>query len=334
IPENDGPIPVSNFSPVERLAVNMKQILDLTNSRKTLRPSVFSGTSHQTVGFFQLFLSFESQLLNHCMYVTYLPPPPLPPTDGSGGWSSDGCSVHNTTKDNVTVCGCNHLTSFAILLLTDPLHATILTFITYIGCGISAIFLSITILTYLAFESAVHMYVALVKVFNSHMSHYMLRLSFAGWGIPMIVVIVVIAVDKDNYGLISYGRFPDGTSDDFCWLKNDIAFYVAVVAYFCVIFLFNCVMFVVVLVQLCRVKRQNPHNTQHRTTIQEVRSMVGITILLGLTWGFAFFAWGPVNLAFMYLFAIFNSLQGEFDFRRFFVLNKSVSSTVLTSGLV
>lgn len=61
---------------------------------------------------------------------------------------------------------------------------------------------------------AVHMYVALVKVFNSHMSHYMLRLSFAGWGIPMIVVIVVIAVDKDNYGLISYGRFPDGTSDD------------------------------------------------------------------------------------------------------------------------
>lgn len=114
---NDGPIPVSNFSPVERLAVNMKQILDLTNSRKTLRPSVFSGTSHQTVGFFQLFLSFESQLLNHCMYVTYLPPPPLPPTDGSGGWSSDGCSVHNTTKDNVTVCGCNHLTSFAILLV-------------------------------------------------------------------------------------------------------------------------------------------------------------------------------------------------------------------------
>lgn len=99
-----------------------------------------------------------------------------------------------------------------------------------------------------------------------------------------------------------------------CWLKNDIAFYVAVVAYFCVIFLFNVIMFIVVLVQLCRIKRQNPHNSHHRTTLQDARSVAGITILLGLTWGFAFFAWGPVNLAFMYLFAIFNSLQGEFSY--------------------
>ncbi|XP_062262534.1 adhesion G-protein coupled receptor G2 [Platichthys flesus] len=300
--------------------------------------------------------------------------------NGSGGWNENGCSVLNST-DNMTTCGCNHLTSFAILLdlarqpLTDPVQATILTFITYIGCGISAIFLSITLLTYLSFGKlrkdipskiliqlclallllnlvflidawlalypdalglcistawflhyfllvsftwmgleSVHMYLALVKVFNNYVSHYMLRFSFAGWGIPMIVVIIVIAIDKDNYGLVSYGKFSDGPTDSFCWLKNDIAFYVSVVAYFCVVFLFNVVMFIVVVVQLCRIKRQNPHNMQHRTTLQDVRSLVGITILLGLSWGFAFFAWGPVNLAFMYLFAIFNSLQGFFIF--------------------
>lgn len=61
---------------------------------------------------------------------------------------------------------------------------------------------------------AVHMYLALVKVFNSYISRYMLKFSLVGWGVPMIVVIIVIAVDKDNYGLISYGRFSDGTSDD------------------------------------------------------------------------------------------------------------------------
>uniref|UniRef100_A0A3B4TPC9 Adhesion G-protein coupled receptor G2 n=1 Tax=Seriola dumerili TaxID=41447 RepID=A0A3B4TPC9_SERDU len=298
----------------------------------------------------------------------------------SGGWNPKGCSVQKST-DNETVCGCNHLTSFAILLdlsrqpVTSRVQATILTFITYIGCGISAIFLSITLLTYLAFGKlrkdipskiliqlclallmlnlvflvdawlalypeavglcistawflhyfllvaftwmgleAVHMYLALVKVFNSYISRYMLKFSLVGWGVPMIVVIIVIAIDKDNYGLISYGKFPDGTSDDFCWLKNDIAFYVAVVAYFCVVFLFNFIMFIVVLVQLCRIKRQNPHNMQHRSTLQDVRSVAGITLLLGLTWGFAFFAWGPVNLPFMYLFAIFNSLQGFFIF--------------------
>ncbi|XP_061557971.1 adhesion G-protein coupled receptor G2 isoform X3 [Phycodurus eques] len=300
--------------------------------------------------------------------------------DRSGGWNKNGCYVQNST-DNMTVCGCNHLTSFSILLdlarepLTSRVQATILTFITYIGCGISAIFLALTLLTYLAFGKlrkdspskiliqlcvallllnliflvdawlalypdavglcistawflhyfllaaftwmgleAVHMYLALIKVFNSYVPYYMLRFSLAGWGVPMIVVVIVIAVDKDNYGLVSYGRFSDDTTDDFCWLNNDIAFFVAVVAYFCVIFLFNFIMFVVVLVQLHMIKRQNPHNSQHRSTGQNVRSVVGITILLGLTWGFAFFAWGPLNLPFMYLFAICNAFQGFFIF--------------------
>ncbi|KAJ8276693.1 hypothetical protein COCON_G00084450 [Conger conger] len=301
--------------------------------------------------------------------------------DGLGGWNSTGCFVENSTNEE-TNCSCNHLTSFAILLdlsgggITNRLQATILTFITNIGCGISAIFLSITLLTYIAFGKlrkdipskiliqlctallllnltflldswlalypqanglcistafflhyfllvsftwmcieAIHMYLALVKVFNTYVSRYMLKFSLVGWGVPLVVVIIVIAIDSgNNYGLVSYGRFPDGTTDDFCWLKNDVAFYVAVVAYFCLVFLVNLTMFVVVIVQLFRIKRQNPHNSQHHSTLRSVRSVVGLTILLGLTWGFAFFAWGPVNLAFMYLFSIFNSLQGFFIF--------------------
>nr|XP_046173398.1 mucin-3A-like [Oncorhynchus gorbuscha] len=301
--------------------------------------------------------------------------------DGSGGWNRKGCSVRNSTE-NETVCACNHLTSFGVLLdisrtgITNHLQATILTYITYIGCGISAIFLSVTLLTYLAFGKlrkdipskiliqlcvallflnlvflvdawlalypdavglcistawflhyfllasftwmgleAVHMYLALVKVFNTYIKRYMLKFSLVGWGIPLLVVIVVIAVDKNNYGLVSYGRYSDNSpTDDFCWLKNNIAFYVSVVAYFCVIFLLNLSMFVMVMVQLCRIKSQNPHNMRHRNGLQDLRSVVGITLLLGLTWGFAFFAWGPVNLAFMYLFAIFNSFQGFFIF--------------------
>lgn len=45
--------------------------------------------------------------------------------------------------------------------------------------------------------------------------------------------------------------------------------------------------------------------------LRNLRSVISLTFLLGMTWGFALFAWGPVNLAFMYLFAIFNSLQGN-----------------------
>lgn len=33
-------------------------------------------------------------------------------------------------------------------------------------------------------------------------------------GIPLLVVIITISVDKNNYGLVSYGKYTDGTSDD------------------------------------------------------------------------------------------------------------------------
>ena len=33
-------------------------------------------------------------------------------------------------------------------------------------------------------------------------------------GIPLLVVIIIISVDKNNYGLVTYGRYTDGTTDD------------------------------------------------------------------------------------------------------------------------
>ncbi|XP_073344180.1 adhesion G-protein coupled receptor G6-like [Pagrus major] len=295
---------------------------------------------------------------------------------GRGGWSTTGCFVVNATQEDTT-CSCNHLTAFAILLdlsregLIDRQQAQILTFITYIGCGISAIFLSVTLLTYLCFEKllrdipakilvqlcmslllmnlvflldgwlalypavglcistafflhyflltsftwagleALHMYLSVVQVFTPYLSRYMLKFSLVGWGIPLLVVIVVISVDKDNYGLVTYGRYTDGTTDDFCWLRNDIAFYVGVVAYFLLIFCLCLLVFILVMVQLARIKKQNPQNqSPNRGVMTDMRSIAGLVILLGLTWGFALFAWGPLYLPFVYLFTIFNTLQG------------------------
>ncbi|XP_037550295.1 adhesion G-protein coupled receptor G2 [Nematolebias whitei] len=299
---------------------------------------------------------------------------------GRGGWRSDGCFVVSATPE-YTNCSCNHLTSFAILLdlsrheVDDQKQEQILTFITYVGCGISCIFLALTLVTYLLFKKllrdipakilvqlcmsilllnlvflmngwlstyssvglcistafflhyfllttftwagleALHMYLSIVRVFTPYLSRYMLKFSLMGWGIPLIVVIVVIAVDKNNYGLVTYARYIDGTTDDFCWLRDDIAFYVGVVAYFLMVFVLCLVVFIVVMVQLNRIKKQNPHNyTPKRGLVTDMRSIISLVILLGLTWGFALFAWGDLYLPFVYLFSIFNSLQGFFVF--------------------
>lgn len=81
------------------------------------------------------------------------------------------------------------------------------------------------------------MYLSVVQVFLPYLSRYMLKVSLIGWGeelsrapetlqvctsdlkiltfagLPLLVVIVTISVDKDNYGLVPYSKHSDGTSD-------------------------------------------------------------------------------------------------------------------------
>ncbi|NXO49849.1 AGRG2 protein, partial [Aramus guarauna] len=305
---------------------------------------------------------------------------------GHGGWSYEGCIVKES-RVNETVCSCNHLTSFAVLMNlygNTPLNPTqelVLTFISYIGCGLSAIFLSITLVTYIAFEKirrdypskiliqlcaallllnlvflldswialydtrglciavavflhyfllvsftwmgleAFHMYLALVKVFNTYVRKYILKFCIVGWGLPAVVVSIVLAVSPDNYGLITTGKVSINRPDEFCWIKNRVVFYITAVGYFCLIFLINISMFIVVLIQLCRIKKKKQLGAQRKTSIQDLRSVAGLTFLLGITWGFAFFT---VNDVFTYLFTIFNTLQGFFIFIFYCVTKENV----------
>ncbi|RXM34809.1 G-protein coupled receptor 126, partial [Acipenser ruthenus] len=252
----------------------------------------------------------------------------------------------------------------------DAKNTKILTIITYIGCGISAIFSAATLITYIAFEKlrrdypskilmnlstallflnmvflidgwlatfeidglciavavflhfflltsftwmgleAVHMYIALVKVFNTYIRRYILKFCIVGWGLPAVTVAIVVAIDRKFYGKQYYGKGENGEgSSEFCWVKNQVVFYVTCAGYFGIVFLMNVAMFIVVMVQICGRNGKRSNRTLREEILRNLRSVISLTFLLGMTWGFAFFAWGPVNLAFMYLFAIFNSLQ-------------------------
>ncbi|XP_057263082.1 adhesion G-protein coupled receptor G6 isoform X2 [Pezoporus wallicus] len=305
---------------------------------------------------------------------------------GSGGWSPEGCQVDTESNENETVCLCNHLTHFGVLMdlqrtvtQIDPQNTKVLTFITYIGCGISAIFSAATLLTYIAFEKlrrdypskilmnlstallflnliflldgwiasfdidglciavaallhffllatftwmgleAVHMYIALVKVFNTYIRRYILKFCIIGWGLPALVIAIVFASANTNashvYGKQLYGKDANGQGgDNFCWIKNEVVFYVTCAGYFGIMFLMNVAMFIVVMVQICGRNGKRTNRSLKEEILRNLRSVVSLTFLLGMTWGFAFFAWGPLTLPFLYLFSIFNSLQGLFIF--------------------
>eukprot|EP00063_Salmo_salar_P025125 XP_013999960.1 PREDICTED: G-protein coupled receptor 126-like isoform X7 [Salmo salar] len=298
--------------------------------------------------------------------------------NGAGGWNSKGCRVNPMSNRNKTICLCDHLTHFGILMdisgsaaQIDEKNTKILTFITYIGCGISAIFSAATLLTYIAFEKlrrdypskilmnlstsllflnmvflldgwlasfdveglcvavaiflhfflltsftwmgleSIHMYIALVKVFNTYIRRYILKFCIVGWGLPAVIVAIVVAFDRNSYGKMQYGKGETGQgSSEFCWIRSQVVFYVTCVGYFSVLFLLNVAMFIVVMIQICGRNGKRSNRTLREEVLRNLRSVISLTFLLGMTWGFAFFAWGPVNLAFMYLFSIFNSLQG------------------------
>ncbi|KAF1676860.1 AGRG1 protein, partial [Pygoscelis papua] len=75
-------------------------------------------------------------------------------TAGSGSWDSYGCAT--ATGDSQTDCRCNHLTYFAVLMVSSPeiayIHRDYLSIITYIGCLISAL-ASICTIFFLYFRS-------------------------------------------------------------------------------------------------------------------------------------------------------------------------------------
>ncbi|XP_070770033.1 adhesion G-protein coupled receptor G6 [Enoplosus armatus] len=324
-----------------------------------LKDKVVVTLSHQT----------PKQVKNECIQFI----------SGQGGWNSSGCETRSISPYQ-TSCLCDHLTHFAVLL--DVSRASIseadiqiLTVISYLGCGISSIFLGITLLTYITFEKlrrdhpskilinlsaallglsmlflldswlssfsnyglciataaalhyfllasftwmgleAVHMYFALVKVFNIYVPSYILKLCAVGWGIPLVIVSVVLLIDKDAYGstVPEEAAMVLQSTDQFCWLQNDVFFYVTVVAFVLLILLCNISMFIVVLIQI-RQMGANKSSANSRSSLHDLRAVASLTVLLGLSWVVGFFSFGPGRVVMMYLFSILNTLQ---DWSRF-----------------
>ncbi|XP_053130190.1 adhesion G-protein coupled receptor G4 isoform X2 [Hemicordylus capensis] len=295
--------------------------------------------------------------------------------NGLGGWNTSGCDMKYTDR-NHTVCNCNHLTHFGVLMdlsrkpVGNATESQALTLVSHVGCGVSSIFLGLTIVIYLSIEKlhgdypsqilinlcfallmlnltflvnswlysfhinglcigvaavlhyfllatftwmgleAIHMYYALIKVFNIYVPNYMVKFSVVGWGIPAVIVVTILIVKVNFYGDGS----PSNSFMLFCWIEDNLVFYISVVAYFCLMFLMNSTIFIAVLLQIRTMKGKHRGRSNCESWHRDLKRVASLTFLLGLTWGFAFFAWGPVEEFFMYPFAICNTLQGFFIF--------------------
>ncbi|MGH0179479.1 UNVERIFIED_CONTAM: hypothetical protein FKN15_002068 [Acipenser sinensis] len=161
---------------------------------------------------------------------------------------------------------------------------------------------------------AFHLYRLLCKVYNIYMSRYILKLCLVGWGLPAVVVSLIIAIKKDAYGLrIIPMKEANYTNITMCYITNEYntLYYIANIGYLAVVFTFNTFMLGVTVVKLMSI-RSTSSPIEKRRAWKDICTILGLSSLLGTTWGLAFFTFGPLSLPGLYFFCVLNSLQGDY----------------------
>ncbi|XP_050779252.1 adhesion G protein-coupled receptor G3 isoform X1 [Gopherus flavomarginatus] len=315
-----------------------------------------------------------------------------------GGWNTSGCVT--TLRDKETVCCCDHLTFFT-LLMSPSLDVTVQMLLTIanVGCGISVVFSAFTIILYFAlrfaykkFKSndtakihvnltssllllnlayllnrwifslghlglckgiggfthycllccftwmaieAFQLYLLVIKVTNIYMRHYMVKLCLVGWGFPALVV--TITGSMNSYGKYTITDMANQPTLTLCWIDSAhlVVHYVTNCSYFGLILLFNTLILVVVAWKLFCLQHATAGKEEKIEAWKGGLTVLGLSCLLGATWGLAFFTYGAMSVPAVYLFTVLNSLQGLFIFIWFTILyypKKDAATSTSGSG--
>uniref|UniRef100_A0A8C3A6G0 Adhesion G protein-coupled receptor D1 n=1 Tax=Cyclopterus lumpus TaxID=8103 RepID=A0A8C3A6G0_CYCLU len=292
-------------------------------------------------------------------------------------WSNEGC-VRSDGNMTYSVCLCNHLTNFAILMQVVPLklttgHRVALSTIGYVGCSISIFCLAITLVTFAVLSSVstirnqryhihanlsfailvaeilllissrfdpgtlpckvmavllhffflsafawmlvegLHLYSMVVKVFGSEGSKHFYYYGI-GWGSPLLICVVSMTSALNSYGEV-----------DNCWLSltNGAIWAFVAPALFVIVVNIGILISVTRIISRISGESYKIHGDANAVKLT-VKAVAVLLPILGISWIFGVLAVNRHSLLFLYIFAVFNSLQGFFVFLFHCLLNSEV----------
>ncbi|XP_041856068.1 adhesion G-protein coupled receptor D1 isoform X2 [Melanotaenia boesemani] len=314
-------------------------------------------------------LNQSNKVFLYCAFLDY--------RSNEGVWSNEGC-VRSEGNMTYSVCLCNHLTNFAILMQVVPLklttgHKVALSTIGYVGCSISIFCLAITLVTFAVLSSVstirnqryhihanlsfailvaevlllisarfdpgtpsckvmaillhffflsafawmlvegLHLYSMVVKVFGSEGSKHFYYYGI-GWGSPFVICVVSMTSAFDGYGAV-----------DNCWLSLQKGAIWAFVAPALFVIVVNVGILVSVTRIISRISGENYKVHGDANAVKLTAKAVAVLLpILGISWIFGVLTVNTHSLPFLYIFAVFNSLQGFFVFLFHCLLNSEV----------
>ncbi|KAL3969057.1 serine/threonine-protein phosphatase 6 regulatory ankyrin repeat subunit A [Sarotherodon galilaeus] len=169
------------------------------------------------------------------------------------------------------------------------------------------------------FMQALHLYLSLRRI-CTEVKHYMLKICVTGWVIPAVVVIALLASQKYNSININTN---EGKAATMCWISDAGIHQGVNIGYYAVVFVFTLSVFILTVRQIVLMPKAG--KAQDKSSIKSNTSTIlGLFLLLGITWAFAFFSYGPLLLASYYIFTILNSFQGFFLFIYYYKSSKII----------
>uniref|UniRef100_A0A8C5JMZ5 Adhesion G protein-coupled receptor D1 n=1 Tax=Junco hyemalis TaxID=40217 RepID=A0A8C5JMZ5_JUNHY len=292
----------------------------------------------------------------YCAFLDY--------SNGTGVWSDEGC-VRQSGDLNYSVCLCNHLTNFAILMQVVPLqltreHQVALSSITYIGCALSILCLTITLVTFAVLSSVstirnqryhIHANLSsavllaqalLLASFQfspatlpckilAILLHFFFLSAFA-WmlveGFHLYSMVIKVFGSEESKHLYYYGI---GWGKHLvaayfnCWLSLEDGAIWAFVAPAMFVILVNIGILIAVTRVISRISADNYKVHGDANAFKLTAKAVAVLLpILGSSWIFGILAVNAHALVFQYIFAVFNSLQGFFMFLFHCLLNSEV----------
>ncbi|XP_068678749.1 adhesion G protein-coupled receptor B1-like [Montipora foliosa] len=188
-----------------------------------------------------------------------------------------------------------------------------------VGCTVVAAFLHYFLLSLFSWMlcEGVLLYILLVKVFGGIAEEKVKYFYIFGWGFPAIIVAISLAATQ----AVGYGNAHA------CWLDVSSGLIWGFIAPAITVILVNIVVFILVIRQM-----MGTRHVQNKTQIEKVKAGVKasavILPLLGITWLFGLLAYNSATIAFKYIFAIANSLQGLMIFIFHCLLNKQIKDAI------
>ncbi|XP_036003580.1 adhesion G-protein coupled receptor G2 isoform X2 [Fundulus heteroclitus] len=187
-----------------------------------------------------------------------------------------------------------------------------------VGCEIMAAVMHFSMLATFSWFAAqgFHLCLQLYSGGNIAITRYVLKVAVFTWTLPGIAVIVLGSLRK--YGELTIYTDNPENNVAMCWITDNNVHYIVNIGYYALVFIFTFSTVIITMSWLFCLRRNKSASPQENRSGTSIVIILGLCCQLGVTWGFAFFAYGSFRVAATYIFTILNSFQGFFLFIYYF----------------